>query len=140
MMAGMDAIPYSPYVTWVAAVVVTVAALVSMLLRTHPRLAVVAAAVMVGAGVTVVANEALRGSTAYVGVWAMIATATFFNWRVCRRAERQHRRRMTETLELLGELEQMHRERARLMADEALTRRGESPRDHGFGIWPTKEC
>lgn len=143
MMTGMDAIPYNPTVTWAAAVVVVVAGVLSTwVLRDHPRWAVRAAAVMAGAGVTVVANEALGSApTAYVGAWVLVAGTTFMNWRWCRRAECQHRRRIRDTLDLLAELERMHRERARMMADEALTRRGESPRDHhGVGIWPTKEC
>lgn len=123
----------NPYVTWAAAMVCVVCGLLSTwVLRQRPRWSMQAAAVGAGASVVVVANEALRtGPTAYVGVWVLILATTFMNWSVCRRSERDHHRRVAETLELLSEMARVQRNRARLMSER------------GVGIYsepPPKEC
>ena len=112
--------------------VVVVAGIASTwVLSWSPKLARRATVVQIVAGLVMVGNEAARTEpTGYVGVWVLILGTTIMNFSICRRAERQHRRNVMEALSVLGDLERMHRERARMMADHALLRRGGGASDH----------
>lgn len=122
-------LPWVPWITWGASMVTVASGMLSTwVLRDHPRWAMRAATVMTIGGMVTVGNEALRPEvTGFVGVWVLILGATILNLSTCHRAERQHHRRVMETQVLLYDLARMHRERARLLADEAMQRRGEPP-------------
>lgn len=119
----------NPWVTWAAAVTAMVAGVLTMFfLRDRPRWAARMGGVMAGAGVVALANEALRPDpTAYIGIWVLVAGVTLVNWTTCQRAEREHHRRVMETLELLADLQRMQADRARLI-------------ERGERTWPPKEC
>lgn len=104
------------YVTWVAGVVMATTGIASMwVFSRSPRLSARLALVQVAAGLVVIANEALRPGWSMLGIWLMVVASTFGNWYIAERADRRHHRNMTEALEVLAELERMHRQRARLM-------------------------
>lgn len=115
----------NPYVTWAAGSVMATAGIASMFVFSrYPVWSKRLALVQVAASLVVISNEALRPVwDAYVGVWLVIAGTTIMNWWVCRRAERLHHRRIMEALEVLGELDRMHRAAA-----------------HRAAAHPPKEC
>lgn len=135
------------YVTWAAGTLMATAGVASMFVFSrHPRSSKWLALMQVVGGLVLVSNEALRpGPVSMVGLWLLIVGSTVGNWHISRQAERRHRRNVAEALAVLGDLEKMHRERARLLADEALARQGEERRrvNSDVGIWPPrppKEC
>lgn len=106
----------NPYVTWAAGSVMATAGIASLyVFNRYPMWSKRLALVQIAASLVVIFNEALALRpvwNAYVGVWLVIVGTTIMNWRICRRAERQHHRRIMEALEVLGELDRMHRRAA----------------------------
>lgn len=131
------------YVTWAAATLMATAGIASMFVFSrYPRWSKWFAVVQIVGGLVVVSNEALRpGPVSMLGLWVFILGAAVGNWHTVRQAERRHRRNMAEAMDVLSDLEKMHRQRARLLADEALTRRGEHAQRGervDVGIWPAR--